>query len=346
MDFLLMTEGGIHVAGREQPIPVAQRYNEVIAEAKAAEEAGFDVFGCGEQHFDPPHWTISNPETMLAAVARETKRIKIRSTIFLLPLSHPLRVAEAIGTLDILSDGRLELGVGKGNSSRALKGFQIPIQETEERFLECLTIIKGALGNETFSYEGKYYSFEDVQVLPKSLQRPHPPIYYGAISPKSHEFAGQHGFALMTLTAAMSADQVRKRFKLYLDTFVDAPGALKKISVGVQSYCGPDLQRARDEARDSILDYLARTVFLYEATLREKGLKFDFSNTKQIIKDYDYLIDNKLIAVGDPKALIDTYQYYRDLGANEIRIRCDGLPHDMLMKNIRMIGEKVIPHFK
>lgn len=346
MDFLLQTEGGVDSFPGAELASIPKRFKEVIEEAKLADAVGFDTFGCGEQHFDPPFWTISNPETMLAAIARETKRIRLRGTIFLLPFSHPLRLAEAIGTLDILSDGRLELGTGKGNNSTAVKGFQIPFAEQEERYLEALNIIKGALSNDRFSYSGKYYQFEDLQVVPKSIQRPHPPIYYAAISPGSHVLAAREGMGLLTVGSAMSPEQIRKRFAIYNDNFVPSPGALRKISITVHTFCAPSGTSDIERVRDSILKYLERTVFLYEKTLKEKGLELDFSNTKKIIKEFDYMVESKLLAIGDPARVIDTYQYYRDLGVDEIRIRCDGLPHEMHMANIKAIAEKVIPHFK
>jgi len=346
VDFLLMTEGCVEIDGSDKHMSIPQRYREVIDEAKYADEVGFDYFGCGEQHFDPPYWTISNPETMLAAIARETKRVKLRSTIFLLPFSHPLRLAEAIGTIDILSEGRLEIGTGKGNNSIAMKGFELSIPDLEELYLESLQIIKGALANERFSYSGKYYNFEDLPVLPQSIQRPHPPIYYAAVSPKSHELAAQHGLGLLTLSSALTAEQVKKRFKLYKDNFVDGPGAVRKISMGVQTYCSETAQRAREEARGSITRFLSRAVFLYENTSKAKGLNLDFSSAKKTLDDYDYMIDNNLVAVGDPKAVIDVFEYYRELGADEIRIRCDGMPHELIKKNMKILADKVFPHFK
>ncbi|MCW5729936.1 MAG: LLM class flavin-dependent oxidoreductase [Alphaproteobacteria bacterium] len=346
MDFLLMTEGGIDAEGPGGPPSVPQRFREVIAEAKLADEVGFDVFGCGEQHFDPPYWTISNPETMLAAIARETKRIRLRSTIVLLPLIHPLRLAEIIGTIDILSDGRFEIGTGKGNNSIAIKAFEVPFSELDERYEEALTVIKGALSNDRFSHRGKYFSFDEIEVLPKSIQKPHPPIYFAAISPQSHVVAGRNGLGLLTLSTAMSRPQIEKRFRIYHESFREQPGALKKISLGLQTYCCADGAAARTHARDSILRYLKRTIFLYEKTLQEKGLNLDFSNTKKITSDFEFLARERLLAIGDPKEVIDTFRYYEQLGVQEIRIRCDGLPHEMLMANIRMLADKVIPHFK
>lgn len=346
MKFLLQTEGGVDSFAGDQTSAIPRRFEEVIAEAKLADAVGFDVFGCGEQHFDPPFWTISNPETMLAAIARETKRIRLRGTIFLLPFSHPIRLAEAFGTIDILAEGRLELGTGRGNNSKAIRGFQIPFEEQDERYLEALHIIQGALSNDVFSFSGKYYQFDDLQILPKSIQRPHPPIYYAAISPGSHKLAATEGLGLLTLSSAMSADQIKKRFAIYNDNFVDRPGALKSISISVHTFCADGNEQAANAYRDSILKYLERTVFLYEKTLRDKGLELDFSNTKSIIKEYEYMIDNHLLAVGDSKKIIETFEYYKDLGVDEIRIRCDGLPHELHLANIKNLAEKVFPHFK
>ena len=136
----------------------ATRYQETIAQIVYAEELGFDSAWLAELHFNPSFSVMPAPLIVAAAVAQRTIRIRLGTAVVLLPLHHPLRVAEEAAVVDLLSQGRLELGVGRGMIAIHFQGFNVSREESRERFEEALTIIKQAWTQETCQFAGQVFS--------------------------------------------------------------------------------------------------------------------------------------------------------------------------------------------
>ncbi len=117
----------------------------------------------------------------------------------MLPLSHPLRLAEDVATVDHLAKGRLEFGVGRSGLPGHYQGFNIPHSESRDRFLETLEILTKAWTQDRFSHQGKYFQFQDVCIMPKPFQKPHPPIRIAATTPETYPLVGQLGAPLFVL---------------------------------------------------------------------------------------------------------------------------------------------------
>lgn len=183
MRFMVATEA-------ETPLGTThhRRYKEVLEEAKFAEEMGFHTWGTSEQHFMSPVSCISAPEVLYGTVAAITSRIRIRHAIVLLPFAfnHPLRVAERIATLDIVSDGRAELGVGRGNHLTQLNAFGGDAEQTRPEMVEAVEIIQKALSRPSFSHHGKLMNIPEVSLCPRPVQQPFPPMFMVATSLESH----------------------------------------------------------------------------------------------------------------------------------------------------------------
>ena len=180
-----------------------------------AEQLGFDSVWLGEEHF----YTIGicpSPQIFLTAVARETSRIRLGISISLLPFENPLRKAEDFAMLDILSNGRLDFGVGRGSITKHFEGFRVPSAESRDRFEEAPTIIRRAWTQDPVEYTGRFWSVPPLSLSPKPVQRPHPPIYRGVVSMTGLEGAGRAGDHLLLvpwLTAPHPA--VRKSVTRY-----------------------------------------------------------------------------------------------------------------------------------
>jgi alkanesulfonate monooxygenase SsuD/methylene tetrahydromethanopterin reductase-like flavin-dependent oxidoreductase (luciferase family) len=157
-----------------------------------AEKLGFDSVWVGEEHF----YSVGicpSPQLFLAALARETTRLRLGTSVSVLPLENPLRKAEDFAMLDILSGGRLDFGVGRGGIPKHFEGFRVSLQESRARYEEALEIIERAWTQECFSYEGQFWQVPELSLSPKPLQKPHPPIYRGIVSPEAFEPAGAKG---------------------------------------------------------------------------------------------------------------------------------------------------------
>jgi alkanesulfonate monooxygenase SsuD/methylene tetrahydromethanopterin reductase-like flavin-dependent oxidoreductase (luciferase family) len=158
----------------------ATRYQETIEQIVYAEELGFDTAWLAELHFNPLFSIMPAPLLVAAALAQRTTRIRLGTAVLLLPLQHPVRTAEEAAVVDLLSQGRLDLGVGRGMIAIHFQGFNVPREESRERFEEALTIITHAWTREVFQFDGKYYHVPETAVVPKPMQKPHPPLRIAA----------------------------------------------------------------------------------------------------------------------------------------------------------------------
>src|SRR5262249_26385409 len=163
-------------------------YRDTLDLMISAEKLGFDSAWVGEEHF----YSIGicpSPQLFLTALARETTRLRLGTAVSLLPFENPLRKAEDFAMLDILSGGRLNFGAGGGIIYKHFEGFRVSMQESRARYEEALEIIERAWTQESFSYEGQFWQIPELSLSPKPLQKPHPPIYRGVVSPEAFEAA-------------------------------------------------------------------------------------------------------------------------------------------------------------
>src|SRR5215468_2446583 len=149
-----------------------QRYRDIIAQIELGDVIGFDTAWLGELHFSRAFSILADPLTVLAAAAQRTRRIRLGTAVTLLPLHNPLKIAEDAATVDILSGGRLELGLGRGAAPSMYAAYNVPIEESRERFEESLAVIREAWTSERLTFQGKYVHVQDVQVFPRPVQKP------------------------------------------------------------------------------------------------------------------------------------------------------------------------------
>src|SRR2546422_5772302 len=155
-------------------------FDQSMEQMKAAEDLGFDAVWLAEIHFQKDRSVLSAPLVIASALAIATRRVKIGIAVQVLPLSHPLRLAEDVATVDHLSKGRLEFGIGRSGLPGHYQGVNIPYSESRDRFLETLDILRKAWTQERFTHAGQFWQFNDVCIMPKPYQKPHPPLRVAA----------------------------------------------------------------------------------------------------------------------------------------------------------------------
>src|SRR5712692_4988123 len=194
-----------------------QYYKNFFDEVSYAEELGFDSIWIGEHHFC--RYICPAPQIIAGAIAQRTKKMRIGTAIVLLPHHDPVRLAEDYALVDLISGGRLDLGVGRGFIKATYDGFNQSMDESRQRFGECLDIIEGTWRQPSFSYKGKFYTANEVKVLPRPLQRPAPPIFMAAAaSEESFVLAGQRGHSLMLAPFFQSRERLKENISLYRET--------------------------------------------------------------------------------------------------------------------------------
>ncbi len=188
----------------------ATAFQESMAQMTAAEVFGFDAVWLAEIHFQKDRSVLSSPLVVAAALAACTRRIKIGIAVQVLPLSHPLRLAEDVATLDHLTKGRLEFGIGRSGLPGHYQGFNIPYSESRDRFFETLDILLKAWTQDRFSCDGKYFQFRDVCVIPKPYQKPHPPIRIAATTQETYPLVGSMGFPVFVAPRTISISDLKR----------------------------------------------------------------------------------------------------------------------------------------
>src|SRR5260370_12381676 len=171
------------------------RYKQVKAQAELADEVGFDHFWTVEHHFLREFSHCSAPEVLYGAMAKRTKRIRIGHVVALLPgqYNHPVRVAERAAVLDIVSDGRMDLGTGRSATLIEMDAFQVDPEETKEQWEEAVRMIPRMWTEDPFSHEGRFYVIPPRSVIPKPVHKPHPPRWVAFSKPDSFKQAAEMG---------------------------------------------------------------------------------------------------------------------------------------------------------
>jgi alkanesulfonate monooxygenase SsuD/methylene tetrahydromethanopterin reductase-like flavin-dependent oxidoreductase (luciferase family) len=226
----------------------AQAFDDSLTQATVAEDLGYDAVWLAELHFQKERSVLSSPLVVGATIAGRTKRLKIGFAVQVLPLIHPLRLAEDVATLDHVSKGRLEFGVGRSGLPEHYTGFSIPYEESQERFDETLEILLKAWTEERFTYEGKYFQFHDVCAVPKPYQKPHPPLRVAATSEESYAAVGRRGLpgrgevaAILPVYVAETDRQAREETEASAMHFFHSVGTA--LAAGPRHVTGERLRR-------------------------------------------------------------------------------------------------------
>ena len=240
-------------------------FDAVLSTATQAEAAGFDGIWLAERHFSPPGGAAlvssigSAPLLMATAIAARTSRLRIGTAVLLLPLGHPVRLAEEVATLDNLCQGRLDLGIGRSSFPRAYQGYNIPYEESRERFWEFLEVMRGAWTQARLSYAGKFYACQDLEVLPKPAQHPHPPLYAAASTPETFAAIGTMGLPLLVALIGTRLSELDAVLTTYRTAWRQAghPGT-GSVHLRLPVYVADTLTQAQEEPCAGVMPYYER----------------------------------------------------------------------------------------
>jgi alkanesulfonate monooxygenase SsuD/methylene tetrahydromethanopterin reductase-like flavin-dependent oxidoreductase (luciferase family) len=199
---------------------LATVFSRALERIETMDRSGYDAVWLAEHHFSD--FSVCPSVHMMGTLAAaRTKRLRIGTGVSLAPFYHPLRLAEEIALLDILSGGRVNWGVGRGFARVEFTAFGVPPDESASRFREAVEIVLKAWTEERLNFAGKHFQFEDIEVLPKPLQRPHPPVWVAATSEPALEWAASHGYSVLMDPHASHRDIGRKR-RFYAERMASA----------------------------------------------------------------------------------------------------------------------------
>jgi len=349
-----MEFGMFHEFQRSPGESEAEAFAQSFAQVDAAESWGLDAMWMAELHFAPERSVLASPLILAAAIAQRTRRMKIGTAVQVLPLCHPLRVAEEAATVDQISQGRLIFGVGRSGFPRTYEAYGVPYAESRERFAETLEIIKRAWTEDRFSYRGKYFSCDKVALVPKPFQKPHPPIRIAATSADTYPAIGALGHAAFVAARTGTLSELAPLVRSYREAYKAAghPGK-GEIYLRVPVYVAETEQRARDEPEESVMhlfryigERLADSASLAGARAIEQ--RAERGQRLQTVS-YDEALRDKMI-VGTPDRVADKLLGLREeLGLDGILAELNPgslIPHARVMNALRLLCQEVMPRFK
>jgi alkanesulfonate monooxygenase SsuD/methylene tetrahydromethanopterin reductase-like flavin-dependent oxidoreductase (luciferase family) len=342
--------GIFHEFDRAPASSEAQAFHDAFELVDAAERWGLDAIWLAELHLSPRS-VLSAPLTIASAIAARTSRIKVGTAVQVLPLCHPLQVAEEAATVDHISHGRLIFGVGRSGFARVYEQYGVPYAESRERFAETLEVVRRAWTQETFSFEGKHFRFHDTCVVPKPYQQPHPPIRIAATSPDTFPTIGEQGFDIFAAVRLGTLAELRPNIAAYRAAYTRAghPGR-GQVFLRVPIYVADSMTRALDEPQASIMQFYRQLGEQLEASAGQAGSRAveqrDVRGRRLQEITFDEVLRTKVI-VGTPAVVAERItSISEELGVDGIlaELNSGGLtPRTGVLRSLQLLCEEVMP---
>jgi len=338
-----------------------ESFQDVFDLAKESEEGGLDGVWLAERHFAAPRdpldaqgggipSIVSVPLIMATAIAARTERLRVGIAVNVLPLVHPIRMAEEAATVDQISQGRFDFGVGRSGFARSYEGYGIPYAESRERFQECLEVIEAAWSSERFSHQGKYYTFNDLCVLPKPYQKPYPPVRVAVTTSESFPREGAAGHNIFVGLRGMDRPQVAQNLAVYRQARKDAGHTGDgDVLLRIPIYVAETDQQAHADAEESTMRSYQRLAQNFAASAAGPGTTSDEERAERGTRlsslTYQDLLRDRL-AYGSPESVvIRLKEIMAELGLSGViaEMNVGGLiPRDRVMNSLRLFSKEVV----
>jgi alkanesulfonate monooxygenase SsuD/methylene tetrahydromethanopterin reductase-like flavin-dependent oxidoreductase (luciferase family) len=329
-------------------------FQELLDLADAGEQWGLDVVWLAEMLVNPARSVLSAPLLVASWIVARTRRLRVGTAVQLLPLNHPLRVAGEVATLDHLSQGRFDFGIGRSGGPRAYDALGVPYEESQARFFEALEVILTAWKGEPFSYEGKFYRFSDTTVTPHPYQQPHPPVRMAATTAETFPQVGRMGLPIFVGLRGMSIPELSVHVKRYREAWRAAghPGS-GSVCLRIPVYAAPTEKAAREEPEETITYYFQRQADLTRAPIGRAGtgpVERRITQAKTLATlSYREILDTK-VAFGTGPALVDRFAKLREelsLDGVAAELNPGGLlPMEQEKRSLQILTQQVMPAFK
>ena len=339
-------------------------YHNALEQIRVADEVGFHTVWAVEHHFLEEYSHCSSPELFLTAAAMQTKRIRVgHGAVVCVPqMNHPIRVAERAAVLDILSNGRLELGTARSSTWTELGGFEVDPDTTKKTWDEFVRVIPKMWKEERFSHDGVCFSMPERAVLPKPVQDPHPPMWVTVTSPGTELDAADRGLGALGVATAGFGEQER-RLKEYRRRIqlCDPVGECVTDQVATLNflYCDEDIDEASRLGNMLIGQFglsNSHLLFTREAyPTKAYGLLANISpggGRRRTPAETDPGRSANLpegMAIGDPDRIVHVIREWESLGVDQVNFMLNALeciPQDRVLNSLRLFGEHVIPKFQ
>jgi alkanesulfonate monooxygenase SsuD/methylene tetrahydromethanopterin reductase-like flavin-dependent oxidoreductase (luciferase family) len=333
-----------------------QRYRDTLDQAARGEALGFESAWPVEQHFNRKASIMPCPTLLLAALAERTSTMRLGTAIVQLPLSHPMRIAEEIATLDVLSGGRVEFGVGRGSNPQHFAGFGVPLSESRDRMIEALEYLNAALTQDTFSFQGRFYQADNLSLSPRPVQRPRPAIRIAANSADTFDFAGQRGYPIFAAAHINPFPKLKELLPLYQSARTSsghsAMGA-DDLTILMPLYVAEDRSQVRRDVEPAVQRHMYLLAELltsgsgkWTSEAEAKRMEALLEKTRQITFE---LMNDTMAIFDTPEGCVERLKQVQE-ELNPGRVICwfnlaGAIPHERVLRSMELFASKVLPHF-
>ena len=323
----------------------ADAFAQGLDQVVEAERWGLDSVWLAEIHQQAERSVLSAPLTVAAAIAGRTTRLKIGTGVQVLPLCHPLRLAEETATIDQITRGRLLLGAGRSGNPRAYAAYGVPYSESRERFYETLEILKLAWTQTSFSYSGKYWQFDNARAVPRPYQQPHPQIRIAGASEDTFPTLGALGYPLFVAVRSGSLSGLAPDLRAYREAYTEAghPGR-GAVYLRLSLHLADTDAQAMEEAEPSMMQGYKKLTTQLEGSPNARR-RAELEDVRNIT--YDQVLRDKVV-VGSPQRVADRLrQLQEELGIDGILAELNfgaRIPAELMMRSLRLLCERVKPH--
>ncbi|WP_065089583.1 LLM class flavin-dependent oxidoreductase [Acidihalobacter prosperus] len=357
MRFDLFNELSVPSAGDRSERAV---FEDTLAQWVLAESLGFSTGWLVEHHFMPEYSHSTAPELFLAAASQRTQRLRLGHAIVPLPYHHPIRVAERLATLDVLSGGRVEFGFGRGFSPQEYQAFGREMRDSRSYAEESLAVIRQAFADGRVNFRGQHFDFADLAVLPRPLQQPHPPIWTAAVSPDSFELAARQGIGVL-VGPFKPWFMVREDIRCYREAWqrqhggaADDPRLNPRVAMTIGIHCHDDQRTARRQARDGLVWFYRQLLGQTRGVLERlyEGYEYyrrfgAFHGLMGKALTLGTLETLGMTVVGNPDHCIERLSALKAAGVDHVMLAFGAgvLPQTQTVDAMHLFAERVMPAF-
>jgi alkanesulfonate monooxygenase SsuD/methylene tetrahydromethanopterin reductase-like flavin-dependent oxidoreductase (luciferase family) len=342
--------------------PPGHRHDDIIRreleQIEWTEELGFDEIWLTEHHFIDYGLSV-DPAALASAAASRTRRIRIGLAAAILPFHHPLRLAEQMALVDIISNGRLDVGVGRGNRPAEFRGYRVAQEESRERFDEAVEIMQRAWTEDRFSYHGRFFQVPEVSVIPKPVQRPHPPLYQVCVTKDGIENTALRGWPMLNSVLFGPVSQLVTNRDIYVEALKksgrspeEIAGLLSRWGVSRQIYVAETDATALAEAKEAELWYqesFRRFVLPDRIEDAHPSLQPGFRAMEERLAriTWESLVAETL-AFGSPDTVARHIAEMRDMGVGQVMcwMNFGGLAQARVRRSMELFVREVMPRFR
>jgi len=326
----------------------ARRFVDFLVES---EELGFDSLWANEHHFDAYGGIVPSPPIMLSALAQRTRRVRLGTSVIVLPLHNPIEIAEQIAMIDLMSNGRVEFGVGRGFVHFDYERLGVPIDGAQDRLKEALAFILKAWQGGKVSHHGNYYTYSDMELWPQPQQRPHPPVWLSCTAtPASFEWAGQQGYNILTVVYR-SVEALVKLNQLYRDAW-DAAGHKKngwRISAHFQVVLSEDRREAREICAKALQRYMGAITHTLDRQRADREYNAGRQQVGQELADIDRVVEECRVIAGTPEDAVRVLTRAHDLmrfTSCDCTFYFGGISFAQAQRSQRLFAREVMPRLR